>query len=73
MREIFADDPGRISHALKTLKYAESIQVVEGGEPLVVKAAAILHDISAPGSHPAQTDAEPRPDRSRPPCRRDFK
>jgi hypothetical protein len=59
MREIFADDGGRINHALKTLKYAESIQIVEGGEPLVVKAAAILHDISVPGSHPAQTDAEP--------------
>ena len=58
MREIFADDRSRISHALKTLKYAESIQVVEGGEPLVVKAAAILHDISVPGSHPAETNTE---------------
>ena len=54
MREIFVDDGGRISHALKTLKYAESIQASEGGEPLVVKAAAILHDIAVPGSHPAE-------------------
>ena len=27
------------------LKYAEQIQAAEGGDPLVVKAAAILHDI----------------------------
>jgi hypothetical protein len=58
IREIFVDDRGRINHALKTLKYAESIQAVEGGEPLVVKAAAILHDISVSGSHPAETDSE---------------
>jgi len=47
MREIFADDRGRINHALKTLMYAEHIQAAEGGEPLIVKAAAILHDVSA--------------------------
>ena len=47
MREIFADNRDRINHALKTLLFAENIQAVEGGEPVVVKAAAILHEVSA--------------------------
>ncbi len=45
MKEVFADDQKRIEHALNVLKYAEQIQSAEGGDPLVVKAAAILHDI----------------------------
>lgn len=52
MTKIFADDQKRINHAFEVLKYAEQIQLVEGGDPLIVKAAAILHDI---GIHKAQS------------------
>lgn len=45
MKEVFAADQKRIEHALSVLKYAEQIQSAEGGDPIVVKAAAILHDI----------------------------
>jgi len=45
MKRVFGDDQRRIQHALAVLKYAEQILEAEGGDPLVVKAAAILHDI----------------------------
>jgi HD superfamily phosphodiesterase len=45
MKKVFGDDQKRIEHALAVLNYAEQIQAVEGGDPLIVKAAAILHDI----------------------------
>lgn len=45
MKKVFGEDRKRINHALTVLDYAEKIQIVEGGDPLVVKAAAILHDI----------------------------
>jgi putative nucleotidyltransferase with HDIG domain len=45
MKSIFGSDQKRINHALAVLNYAEQIQAVEGGDPLIVKAAAILHDI----------------------------
>jgi len=45
MKNVFGDDRKRIEHALAVLDYAEQIQNVEGGEPLIVRAAAILHDI----------------------------
>jgi len=45
MKNVFAGDQKRIDHALAVLNYAEQIQASEGGDPLVVKAAAILHDI----------------------------
>ncbi len=45
MKEVFGQDQKRIDHALAVLDYAEQIQAVEGGDPLVVKAAGILHDI----------------------------
>jgi putative nucleotidyltransferase with HDIG domain len=45
MKKVFAGDQKRIEHTLSVLKYAEQIQAAEGGDPLVVKAAAILHDI----------------------------
>jgi putative nucleotidyltransferase with HDIG domain len=51
MEEYFADDEKRIEHAMAVLNYAEQIQAVEGGDPLVVRAAAILHDI---GIHQAE-------------------
>ncbi|MHC4061501.1 MAG: HD domain-containing protein [Planctomycetota bacterium] len=51
MKEIFGTDRRRIEHAIAVLDYAEQIQAQEGGDPLVVKAAAILHDI---GIHEAE-------------------
>lgn len=51
MKGIFKKDQKRIDHALAVLKYAEQIQKVEGGDPLIVKASAILHDI---GIHEAE-------------------
>lgn len=51
MKKVFGSDQKRVEHALAVLGYAEQIQAVEGGDPLVVKAAAILHDI---GIHEAE-------------------
>ncbi|HEW79484.1 MAG TPA: HD domain-containing protein [Phycisphaerales bacterium] len=51
MKEVFAGDKKRIRHTLAVLDYAEQIQAVEGGDALVVTAAAILHDI---GIHEAE-------------------
>lgn len=51
MRNIFGNDRKRISHALKVLSFAEEILKHETGDPLVVRAAAILHDI---GIHEAE-------------------
>jgi len=45
MKTIFGKDEKRIEHALGVLNYAERVQAAEGGDPLVVRAAAILHDI----------------------------
>ena len=45
MKNVFGDDQKRIEHTLAVLDYAEQIQNVEGGDPLIVRAAAILHDI----------------------------
>jgi putative nucleotidyltransferase with HDIG domain len=45
MEKTFEGDQKRIEHTLSVLNYAEQIQAAEGGDPLVVKAAAILHDI----------------------------
>jgi HD superfamily phosphodiesterase len=45
MEEVFATDQRRIDHATAVLNCAEQIQAEEGGDPLVVKAAAILHDV----------------------------
>lgn len=45
MKEVFGTDEKRINHALRVLEYAERIHATEGGDPLVIKAAAILHDI----------------------------
>jgi hypothetical protein len=45
MKEVFFGDEKRIEHTLSVLSYAEQIWEAEGGDPMVVKAAAILHDI----------------------------
>jgi len=51
MKKVFGEDQKRIDHALAVLEFAEQIQTKEGGDPLIVKAAAILHDI---GIHEAE-------------------
>jgi endogenous inhibitor of DNA gyrase (YacG/DUF329 family) len=51
MKDVFGRDGKRINHALRVLDYAERIGAVEGGDPLVIRAAAILHDI---GIHEAE-------------------
>jgi len=45
MKKVFGRDTKRINHALSVLDFAEKIQATEGGDALVVKASAILHDI----------------------------
>ena len=45
MKHVFGSDTRRIEHALAVLDFAEKIQMNEGGDALVVKAAAVLHDI----------------------------
>ncbi len=45
MADVFGSDQKRIDHARAVLNYAEQILSAEGGDPLVVKASAILHDI----------------------------
>ncbi len=52
MQKVFGADTRRIEHALAVLSYAEQIQATEGGDPLIVRAAAILHDI---GIHEAES------------------
>ncbi|MDQ7842062.1 MAG: phosphohydrolase [bacterium] len=44
MRVVFGDDQRRIRHALAVLDYAEQILAGEGGDPLIVRAAAVLHE-----------------------------
>jgi HD superfamily phosphodiesterase len=51
MKDVFGADQKRIDHALAVLKYAEQIHAVEGGDAVVITAAAILHDI---GIHQAE-------------------
>lgn len=45
MKAEFGDDYRRIAHALTVHDYAEEITRAEGGDPRVVSAAALLHDI----------------------------
>jgi len=50
MKKVFGTDNKRIEHTLTILDYAERIQSIEGGDPLAVKAVAILHDIGIQGA-----------------------
>jgi len=45
MKKVFGRDARRIRHALEVLGHAEAIMKIEGGDPLVIRAAAVLHDI----------------------------
>ncbi len=50
IRRYFGNDKSRIEHAIKVLSYANKINNIENGDQLVVKAAAVLHDIGIPES-----------------------
>ena len=45
MKAVFGADRARIKHALMVLNHAERINEAEKADPLVVTAAAVLHDI----------------------------
>ncbi|OGO35742.1 MAG: hypothetical protein A2147_06605 [Chloroflexi bacterium RBG_16_57_8] len=45
MEAYFGDDKKRISHSHRVTGYAEELLEQEGGDPTIVAAAAILHDI----------------------------
>ena len=45
MQKVFGDDRNRIRHTFAVLDYAESLLKHQKADPLVVKAAAVLHDI----------------------------
>lgn len=51
MKNVFGADQKRIDHTLKVLSYAEQIHREEGGDLMIIKSAAILHDI---GIHQAE-------------------
>jgi hypothetical protein len=51
MVKVFGDDVRRINHAMAVLWHAQRIRHAEGGDAMVVEAAAILHDI---GIHEAE-------------------
>ena len=51
MVKVFGSDVRRINHAMAVLWHAQRIRAAEGGDELVVEAAAILHDI---GIHEAE-------------------
>ena len=51
MKKYFGVDFKRVNHALNVASYAEQILKLEGGDPLIVLAAAYLHDI---GIHEAE-------------------
>ena len=40
----------RVNHVRQVLKFTEQIQILEGGDPLIIKAAALLHDCGYPQS-----------------------
>jgi len=60
MKATFAGDERRICHALAVLECAEKILEGEAGDPLVVKAAAILHDIGIKEAERKHGSSEPR-------------
>ncbi len=50
MESYFGSDSKRIDHAQKVTEYAERLMGPEGGDPSVVVAAAIFHDIGIPNA-----------------------
>ena len=50
MESYFGSDSKRIAHAHKVTEYAERLMGPEGGDPSVVVAAGIFHDIGIPNA-----------------------
>lgn len=48
MKSYFGDKQGLIDHTMAVYDYAIQLHKTEGGDPLVVKAGAIYHDIGIP-------------------------
>lgn len=48
MRLYFGDDQGLIDHTMAVYGHANQLHKMEGGDPLVVKAGALYHDIGIP-------------------------
>ncbi len=48
MEEVFAETRGMINHTMTVRGHALEIMAEEGGDPTVVEASAILHDIGIP-------------------------
>ena len=48
MEAVFSETRGMIDHTMTVHGYAMEIQGVEGGDPFIVGASAILHDIGIP-------------------------
>ncbi len=60
VRAHFGEDRRRFEHALTVLDHADAILEAEGGDPLVVRAAALLHDIGIPAAERKHGSAAPR-------------
>jgi putative nucleotidyltransferase with HDIG domain len=48
METVFAETPGMVDHTMTVYRHAVDIHEAEGGDPDVVAAAALLHDIGIP-------------------------
>jgi putative nucleotidyltransferase with HDIG domain len=48
METVFAETPGMVDHTMTVYQHAMDIHEVEGGDPEVVAASALLHDIGIP-------------------------
>jgi len=48
MKSYFGDKQGLIDHTMAVYGYANQLHKTEGGDPLVVKAGALYHDIGIP-------------------------
>ena len=60
MKQIFGQDQKRIDHALAVLGYADWIRFSEGGDPFIVTAAAIFHDIGITQAELKYNSSAPR-------------
>ncbi len=58
MRAFFKDEPRFVDHALDVLANAEAIRILEGGNPTVITAAALLHDVGIPSAERKYGSAE---------------